>query len=372
MPRSSLITSITDWPTSLGIWRPIAFAAILAPGLAACDREAEIPNQAEPAPRPVRVAEAQARSEPDVLRLPGAMRARQRARLAFIQAGYLAERPADPGEPADRGQTLATLYNPALHPGVAAAEADLNETRERLQQLEEDTRRQAELFQRELIAEDVLDQTRTRRDAARATLQRAEAELQRARAQLDDAALRAPFAGRVTRVFAEPGEFVRAGEPVLALANDGALEAEVQVPPQIASALEPGAPATLHLTDTGRERRARIAEIGRAEPRQPVPVVVQPVGDEPLDAAAGAPVYVQIQVNTGAAVTVPLGAVVDPGSGNARVFRVVDGRAEQLAVAPGRLADGWLAVDGQVAAGDRIVVAGQAHLLDGEPVRVLP
>jgi hypothetical protein len=29
-------------------------------------------------------------------------------------------------------------------------------------------------------------------------------------------------------------------------------------------------------------------------------------------------------------------------------------------------------IRGDVAAGDRIVVAGQANLLDGEPVRVLP
>jgi len=363
--------SITDRPTGLQIARSALLAGLLAAGLAACDREPQAPEAAEPAPRPVRVMAAREWAAPETLRLPGALRARQRARLAFLNDGYLAERPAQPGDPAERGQTLALLYNPALQPGVAAAQAEVRQARTRFEQLEIDTRRQATLVERELISPDDLDQTRTRRDAARAALEQAEAELESARSRLDDAALRAPFAGHVSRVFAEPGDFVRAGEPVLALADDTALEAEVHLTPGLAAGLATGDEVRLLLADSGRSLPARISEIGRAEPGRPVPVVVRPEADGAIDAVAGSPVYVHVETAGSGAVAVPLAAVVDPGTGYARVFRVVDARAEQITVLPGRLAGGWVEVRGDIAGGDRIVVAGQAHLLDGEPVRVL-
>lgn len=367
MITRSLLTTITDWSASLRTAMPALAAGLL---LAACGEPEQPSGPAEPEPRPVRVVEAREGGGPTVLRLPGALRAVQRARLAFLTDGYLAERPAAPGDLAQQGQTLAVLYNPALQPGVAAAQADVRQARTRLEQLEIDTRRQAALVERNLISEDDLDQTRTRRDAARAALEQAEAGLERARAQLDDAVLRAPFSGRVARVFAEPGDFVRAGEPVLALAGDAPLEVEVQVRPDAASALAVGNETEVRIADSGRRLTARITEIGRAEPGRPVPVVIQPGND--VDVAAGTPVYVDLEVQIAGRTAVPLAAVVDPGTGYARLFRVVEGRAEQVSVLPGRLSSGWIEVGGDIAAGDRIVVAGQSQLLDGEPVRVLP
>ncbi len=368
--------TLTDWSTSLRPALPrvsLLWISLLSiPLLTGCGETATDDDELAPAPRPVRVVEARERTDPVTLRLPAALRAEQRAQLAFLNDGYLAERSAAPGDLAQQGQDLAVLYNPALQPGVAAAQADVLEARTRLEQLEVDTRRQAALVERNLISTDDLDQTRTRRDAARAALEQAEAQLEQARAQLADAALRAPFSGTVTRVFAEPGDFLRAGQPVLALADDTSLEAEVQVPPETAARLAAGGAAMLSAAGSGRNLPARIAEIGRAEPGRPVPVVVRPDTDSRFDAAAGVPVYVHLEIAGSAVVAVPLTAVVDPGTSYARIFRVVDDRAEQIAVRPGRLAGGWVEVRGEIEPSDRVVIAGQAHLLDGEPVRVLP
>lgn len=363
---------IADWSASLRPIQAALPAILLVPLLIGCSRPPIEDSTLEPTPRPVRVIQARAQAGPQTLRLPGALRAEQRAQLAFLNDGYLAERSAAPGDQAQQGQSLAVLYNPSLQPGVAAAQADAREARTRLEQLEIDTRRQAALVERNLISTDDLDQTRTRRDAARAALAQAEAQLEQARAQLADAALRAPFAGIVTRVFAEPGDFVRAGETVLTLADSASLEVEVQVTPEIARQLATGDPATLALAASGTRMQARITEIGRAEPGLPVPIVVRPESNELIESEAGAPVYVHLEIAGSGNVAVPLSAIIDPGTGYARIFRVVDGRADQVAVLPGRLAGGWVEVKGEVAADDRIVVAGQAHLLDGEPVRVLP
>jgi multidrug efflux system membrane fusion protein len=343
---------------------------IAALALSGCTSEPAPQPAVEPEPRPVRTVTARETVGPQQLRLPGAMRARRQARLAFLSAGYLAERGGAPGQQVSQGQSLALLYNPALQPGVAAARADVRRARTRLDQLEADTRRQAALRERDLIAEDTLEQTRSQRDAARAALEQADAELARAEAQLEDAVLRAPFAGRIARVHAEPGDFVAAGQPVVTLVDPGELEVEIQLRPDAASRLAVDDTAELIDGDDGRRIPARIAEIGQAEPGRPVPVVLVPEGGPAL--APGAPVYVALNAAGEKRPAVPLGAVIDPGTGYGRVFRVVDGRARRVPVLVGRLSEGWVEVRGDLTAGDAVVVAGQANLLDGEPVRVLP
>ncbi|MGK7296094.1 MAG: efflux RND transporter periplasmic adaptor subunit [Candidatus Wenzhouxiangella sp. M2_3B_020] len=358
---------IADWSASL----PLLLAAA-ALALTACSPDDRAADDGEPSPRPIRVVEARPAAGVESLRLPGALRARQRAELAFLNSGYLTERPAFPGQQVAGGDTLARLYNPALQPGVASARADVRQARTRLEQLEVDTRRQASLVERDLVSEDALDQTRTRRDEARAALEQAEAEMARAQATLEDAVLRAPFSGRVTRVRAEPGDFVAAGEPIVSLADPGRLEVEVHVRPAIAAAMTADDPAELLMADTGRRLGARIAEIGRAAPGLPVPVVIVPDEEDPTGIEPGAPVHALIEIGREVLPAVPLAAIIDPGTGYGRVFRIVDGRAEKQSVLAGRLVDGWVEIRGDVAAGDRIVVAGQANLLDGEAVRVLP
>jgi multidrug efflux system membrane fusion protein len=364
--RHPFFRRITDWSASL---RPAIAVALALPALVACNSEPVPEDAVRPEPRPVRTVAAREAGGAEQLRLPGALRARRQARLAFLESGYLAERASSPGQRVAQGQPVALLYNPALQPGVAAARADVRRARTRLEQLEADTRRQAALRERDLIAEDTLEQTRSQRDAARAALEQAEAELARAEAQLEDAVLRAPFAGRVARVHAEPGDFVAAGQPVLTLADPDELEVEVHLRPDAAGRLATGDRAELIVADSGRSVPGRVAEIGQAQPGRSVPVVVVPEDGRGL--TPGGPVYVGLGIVREPLPAVPLGAVVDPGTGYGRVFRVVDGRAERVPVLVGRLRAGWVEVRGELAAGDAVVVAGQANLLDGEPVRVL-
>jgi multidrug efflux pump subunit AcrA (membrane-fusion protein) len=83
-------------------------------------------------------------------------------------------------------------------------------------------------------------------------------------------------------------------------------------------------------------------------------------------------VHVDLLQQSSSALLVPLAAIVDPGTGQARVFRVVDGRAVLTPVRVGRLAGSAVEVSGALAAGELVVVAGHHQLLDGEAVRILP
>ncbi len=343
----------------------IASAAIMT----GCDQSGLDHAITEPSPRPVRITEARLLEQPERLRLPGALRARQRAELAFLHPGYLAERHVQLGDAVAAGSLLATLHNPALQPGVASAQARVNEARTRLEQLEIDTRRQTSLVERQLISEDQLDQTRTRRDAAHAAVEQAEAALAEARSQLAEASLRAPFGGRVARFLVEPGDFVAAGQTVMTFSEGQALEAELALPAE--KDLDRITALRMIRIEDGQSIGGEIIGPGQAEPGQPRPVIVTPAGPVDPSWSPGDAIHVEFEFAAQPRIAVPLTALIDPGTGISRLFRVRDGRAERVSVQAGRLSGGWVDVFGDIENGDRIIIAGQALLLDGEAVQVI-
>lgn len=363
--RSHLI----DRPTSLtapAAWLMLTASLLLA----GCSGEQSPTAELAPTPRPVRTVEAVEVDLPSRQRYPGALRARDRAALAFLHPGTLAARSVQLGQSVAAGEALATLHNPALQPGVAAAEGRVLEARTRLQQLELDVERQATLLERRLISDDALDQTRTRRDAARATLDQAQASLDEARNQLADAQLRAPFAGVIARFMAEPGDFVAAGQPVMQLDDPNTLEVEIALPGDIDADAVVGI-SVLHAA-RGEQAAGRIEQRGSAQPGRPRAVRIAVEPEAAMAWQSGDAVQVELELESPAVLMVPLAALIDPGTGFARLFRVRDDRAEQVAVLTGRLQGDQIAVTGDLAAGDAVVVAGQALLLHGETVRVLP
>ncbi|MGB0513853.1 MAG: hypothetical protein ACPGJE_03320, partial [Wenzhouxiangellaceae bacterium] len=122
--------------------------------ISGCDNDASQAAPVEPAPRPVRVDAVTEIENQHLLRLDASLTGAERADLAFLHPGTLAERRVLLGQRVEAGQELAVLHNPALQPGVAAAEARVEEARTRLRQLELDTERQQSLVERNLIADD--------------------------------------------------------------------------------------------------------------------------------------------------------------------------------------------------------------------------
>lgn len=346
-----------------------AFAMLL---LVACDapRRPDAPQPDTEHVTPVRVAEVGISAPLRELRLPGVVRAARRASPAFLHAGHVAERFVERGEQVVAGQRLASLQNPALGPALASAEARVRELDERLVQLDADHERARELHGRGLAAEELLDRTLAERNAAREARAQALAGVAEARDQLADAVLRAPFDATVGDLLVEPGDFVSAGQPVLVLAGEDGLEVEVQLPEGLARSLAPGTSVEVRAVGTGRRLEGRVREVGVARGGRPAPAVIALPQAE--DWEPGISVHVAATLAENPALTVPLGAVVDPGTGQTRLFRIVNDRAELVPVRVGRLVAERVIVLGDLAAGERVVIAGHQQLLDGEAVRVLP
>jgi RND family efflux transporter MFP subunit len=318
---------------------------------------------------PVRVVEVGLSEAAREMRLPGLVRATQRAEPAFLHAGHLAERFVARGDRVTAGQRLASLQNPALAPSLAGAEARVREQDERLVQLEADYHRARELHERGLASAELVDRTLAQRNAAREMRAQALAGVAEARDQLADAVLRAPFDATVSDLLVEPGDFVRSGQPILVLSGNG-LEVEVQLPEGLVRHLAPGDAVEVRAVATGRRAEGRIRELGLARAGRPAPAVIVLQGVE--DWEPGLSVHVTLRHATAPAMTVPLGAIMDPGAGRTRVYRVIDGRAVLTPVVVGRLAGTHVEITGELEAGDQVVIAGHQQLLDGEAVRVLP
>ncbi|WP_176817174.1 efflux RND transporter periplasmic adaptor subunit [Franzmannia pantelleriensis] len=304
-------------------------------------------------------------------RFPGVVRASERAATAFLHGGVLRERQVVLGQRVEQGEPLATLHNPAMAPALAVAEARVRELDASLSRLGRDVERARTLRERNLSAASELDRLSAEREAVAQAREQALAQRDEAQAQLDELTLRAPFAAVVTDLDAEPGDFVAAGQPIMQLAGVAEREVEVRVPASLASRLEPGQAVSVMPTFGAQRIVAEIVHVGRAGESMAPVIAAIPVHSAP---ALGEPVRVQLEIAARAVTRVPLAAVVDPAGSAPYVLALNDDDTiRRVHVMPGRLAGGWVSVNGEgLATGDRVVTAGQGRLEEGMRVRVLP
>ena len=152
----------------------------------------------------------------------GTVTADRRARLAPGTGGPVSKRLVKKGDRVVKDQILLELWHEDLDAQLALArsdavraEASAEEAKLRAEWADRDARRQVELQQREISAEEAVDRAVSNAAFARANQRAAETELEVRRkqidviqAQIDRTILRAPFAGIVAELNGEIGEFV--------------------------------------------------------------------------------------------------------------------------------------------------------------------
>lgn len=323
-------------------------------------------------PRSVRVAPVQLEQGARELRMSGITRATRRATLAFLVSGTLVERPADLGSQVNEGDLVARLYNPSLEPAVSAGQARIRELDARLEQLERDLDRATDLRERGLISQEDLERVGTDLSATRAARDLARADLAEARNRLRQSRLVAPFDGSVTDVRFEVGEYVAAGQAMIQLSALDRLEVELSIPETLIDRFEAGRPVELDLTFLpGRKVQGRVVRTGdsggRAGGLFPVEIALEPTpGMRP-----GLTVELVLPLPSAPARFVPLAAILDPGTGRPRVFRIVDGRVEPVFVTVGQLHGDKVEVAGDLGDGDLVAVTGLSSLTPGQAVEIL-
>jgi RND family efflux transporter MFP subunit len=333
---------------------------LLAPAVAAAQQE-------RPA-SPVQVAHAEVRRLAPAVNATGVVRSRAAADLAAGVNGRL-KWVAEPGTAVAAGEVVARLDTRELALARAEQAARVRRAEVNLVALDREVARLR--ASGNAVPRFTVDQAQANRDLAEADLGVARAALAQTDDQIARARLTAPFAGVVSDRVRREGEEVGRGEVVARIVDPDQLEIRLFVPLRHVRAIQPGHAVEV-VADT-REFTAKVSAIVPAgDPRSQSFEVL--VAAPPVDGLLAAGNTVRVRLPLGQPqrrLAVPRDALIIRAEG-LHVVRVDgDQRAERIPVRAG-VADGhWVAVEGELRAGDRIVVRGGESLRGREKLDVV-
>ncbi|MBZ4038161.1 efflux RND transporter periplasmic adaptor subunit [Novilysobacter selenitireducens] len=330
-----------------------------------------------------------------------------RAQVGSAVTGVVVERRVQEGDTVQPGDVLAVLRADDLEAAVREAEAAVaglrqsarpqaqaavREAEARLAQASRGVQRRRELFARQLIAHETLEQAVQAETVARTAAEQARlaarslaagnpdeaaarARLANARAQLAKTTLRAEVAGTVLTRNVEPGDLVQPGRVLFEIARAGATEVLVPLDEKNLQVLAIGQKAVC-IADAypSRPFPAEVSFIAPSvDPQRgsvDIRLTVSPVPD-----FLRQDMTVSVNVETGRrdrAVVVPNDALGEVAGDSAWVWRVEDGRAVRRDVELGLRGLTLTEVAAGLAPGDWILADAQAGLAPGDRVRVVP
>lgn len=342
-----------------------AAALALVVGVAGCG---DVQETSTPPPTPVRVVEVERSPLAAGIRAVGTVAPAEEVRLSFKTGGVVAAIDVAQGERVRAGQRLATVARDEVDAAVTQARAMLDKA-------SRDLERGEALYAEEVATREQVEDLRTARDVAAATLRATEFNAR-------FATISAPGDGMVLRRLAEPGELVAAGQPVLVVGNtSGGWIVRAHLPDRDIVRVETGDVARVSLDAfPGRSFEAAITEVSSAaDPLTGTYEVKLAIDPQGLRFVQGLVAKIELAGGNDSAAlpVVPVESLLEANGSTAVVFLVAaGGTAEDVAhrveVRLGQWVGTRVEVLDGVAEGDRVVTEGAAYLRDGETVRVLP
>lgn len=173
---------------------------------------------------------------------------RQQTVLSSEIAGRIDRLPLKEGMAFKAGQLLASFDCAVEKARVRRAKAQATAARKKLS-----------------VAERLLEfnsSTALETEVAAAELAKAQAEVHAEAAIVSKCRLEAPFAGKVAEVSVFRHQFVKAGQPLMRVIDDSALEVEFLAPSSWLSRLRPDQVFDIEVVETGTKHSVRVARLG--------------------------------------------------------------------------------------------------------------
>ncbi len=327
---------------------------------------------------PVRVAKIEPGALTRTLRLGGTARASRAARLAPAGQGRIQALPARLGSAVREGDLLAELDTSSLRLQLEQARRSTELARLQLNDSEAEVARARRLADAQAIPTQTLDQAEAANRLAQAQVDQAEASLAVLSDQVGKARLRAPFAGTITAVRLEEGEFFSGmaglgGPPILVeLQALHPIRLDVHVPDVDLARLAVGMEAQVSTSALPDRRWTGTLELinAAADPGARTFLVRIIIPNE--DSALKPGLFLESRIileRLDDVLVVPNNAVT--GEGDEAYVMVVEGeRAKKVPVKTGIRGEQGRVVEG-VPAGSLVIVEGQFGLPDGNLVKVV-
>lgn len=319
-------------------------------------------------PATVRVATAEFAVLAPSIQVPGTVVSRDDARLAAEVSGNLVSL-AEVGERVEAGAVVAKIQDALLLQQEIENEGLVTSREARISFLQSEVARLRRLAAQNNAAKSQLEQTESDLNGARADLQVARARLAQTRIAVSRTEIRAPFSGRITQRFVNPGEHVVAGSDVVRLVGTGRMEVISRAPLKLVFYLSEGDPVSLASDLRNGSGVVRtLVPFGDARSHMFEIRIDVPASDWII----GQSVRVTVPIAEAKQVlAVPRDALVLRADG-ATVFRInPDNKAERISVQPGSGDGEMIAVTAEgLNAGDRVVVRGAERLRPGSDVTI--
>lgn len=284
--------------------------------------------------------------------------------------GRVTARSIEHGDRVEAGTVLVELDSTRLRKELDRVRAQQVDAQAQLELAEIQAGRARRLFEREILSRGEMDEAAAKLRSNQGRVGSIEAQLASIEHDLASAVIRAPFAGVVTELHTEIGEWIARGAPVVRLTDLSTVEIRVEVPERHFRRLVTDAPVPARVDALpGLTLSGKIfAGVPQADPEaRTFPVFVR--APNPAEqVGSGMLVGVELTLSGGdEALLVSKDAVVRQAQ-QELIWVVEDGAVRAVSVRTGRGVGSRVEVHGDVAEGDVVVVRGNERLAPGQPV----
>lgn len=318
------------------------------------------PTKQKPAGLPVKAAPVAIGTVTHDVTAVGTLLADESVMIRPEVAGRVASVHFNEGQAVVAGARLIVLDAAEVRAQLEASRADERLTQQRAERAEE-------LFKKNFISQQALEDAREAHK--KATAQRQENE-----ARVSKTVIHAPFAGIVGLRQVSAGAYLRAGDDIVRLDKIDSMKLDFRVPEVYLGKLRRDQPVAVRVDAfAGEQFGGRVYAVETSVDERTRTVLLRGrVENRGARLRPGMFARVTLELGTTAKATlIPEQAIV-PRGGRNYVFRVVEGRAALTEVVLGARTPGQVEVVKGLKAGEQVVTDGQMKLQDGVPVMVLP
>jgi RND family efflux transporter MFP subunit len=299
-------------------------------------------------------------------------------------AGRLEELTVKLGDRVTRGQRIARIEDEEIREQVKQAEAAFEVAKATIRQREADldlaktnVERSRNLFQRQLLPQQTLDDAEAKYQSAQASLDLARAQNNQSQARLDELRINlqntlivSPVNGFVARRSADPGAFVSANAPIVDVVDITRVRLVANIIEKDLKQIGVGDMARVEVDAfPGENFMGRIARLSPVlDPATRTAPIEIEIPNDTYRLKPG--MYARVGIVTEShpnALVVPTNALVD-ASGTRGVYLSVNNLASFHPVKVGIEGNDRTEILDGVAEGDRVVTTGAAGLRNGDPI----
>jgi len=310
----------------------------------------------------------------DVVRyhqIPTVFIAQNRANLAFQLSGSIEAVMVKIGQKVEKHQELMELYNTQIDPALETNLAQLESIRAQIEQAKRDVASLKELRKNNSTSKNAFERKETDLKDLIAKEKSVQAQIGLALANQSQTFIKAPFSGTVVAIEKQVGEFVAAGQVVMAIYQQDGLEVEINITQSLWKNISLGESIKGIYDDSDVE--FRIVELAQtAEAKSHLMKVILQL-NKTIDNAIGQQVILNLPQVYDKVYQLPLEVIVDDGINKPYIFSVVNEKAYRNYIRPLFVEDGQVvfqSLDTEIKGA--VVTKGQSKISEGMQLQVLP